>query len=218
MTRIIEDLCLAPGSLAADLGCGDGQNGARMLQCLGFRVHACELDPPKARRAATFAKVDVCDVRDWRPPEALDLVFCAELLEHLPEGDQPALLRNIRRWLRPGGYLVLTTPQRNSLVALVERAYTGLRRRGPYNWWDPTHVGVLRRGRLEALFAECGFCITRRVGCHVVPDLVRLPALHRTVHEGPLSALAFDLFYVLRPTPEVGTRVERSNAHARPRR
>lgn len=169
-----------------------------MLADLGCTVYGCELDPAKADLAGSFAEVDVCDVRRWKPPEPLDLILCAELLEHLPAPDQIELLRDMRSWLRPGGFLVLSTPQRNSSVALVERAYARIRRRGPYDWWDPTHVSVLRRTSLEGLFADAGFVVARRVGLHVVPELVPVPALHWTMHEGPLGVLGFDLVYVLR--------------------
>lgn len=197
LARIVGDLPAAEGKLAADLGCGAGQRGARVLAELGWTVYGCELDPAKAELAGSFGKIDVCDVRSWAPPEAVDLVLCAELLEHLPSDDQQPLLEEVRRWLRPGGHLVLSTPQRNSPVALVERAYSSLRHRGAYDWWDPTHVSVLRRSRLEALFARVGFVVKRRLGIHLVPELVPLPRLHRTVHEGPLGALGFDLIYVL---------------------
>lgn len=200
-TQLLEDLHLPRGAVAADLGCGDGQNGANVLQGMGCSVFACETDPAKAALAASFATVDVCDVRRWSPPEPLDLILCAELLEHLPPEDQPVLLRAMRRWLNPGGHVVLSTPQRHSPVAVAERAYGRLRRTGPYDWWDPTHLSVLGRRRLEGLLVESGFSIRRRVGIHLVPDLVPVPALHRTVHEGPLSVLGFDLVYVLAATP-----------------
>jgi 2-polyprenyl-3-methyl-5-hydroxy-6-metoxy-1,4-benzoquinol methylase len=168
-----------------------------MLAEAGFVVCACELDPAKAGRASSFAEVDLCDVREWSPPSPLDLALCAELIEHLPPDDQVALLRKIRTWLRPGGHLVLSTPQRNSSVALVERAYTRLRRRARYDWWDPTHTSVLSRTSLERLFRDEGFSVHRRIGLHVVPELVPIPSFHWTRHEGPVSRLAFDLVYVL---------------------
>jgi 2-polyprenyl-3-methyl-5-hydroxy-6-metoxy-1,4-benzoquinol methylase len=168
-----------------------------MLSELGLTVYGCELDEGKAELAGLFAKIDVCDVRQWSPPESLDLIVCSELLEHLPLADQISLLCRMRGWLRPGGYLVLSTPQRNSVVALVERGYARLRRGESYNWWDPTHVSVLRRKQLERLFTESGFIVRRRVGLHLVPELFRYSALHWTVHEGPLSVLGFDLIYVL---------------------
>ncbi len=160
-------------------------------------VYGCEMDAAKAHLAAAFANVDVCDVRRWIPPGPLDLILCAELLEHLPTHDQLPFMRSMRTWLKPGGYLVLSTPQRHSPVAIVERAYTRLRGKGDYDWWDPTHIGVLSRRELEGLFTTAGFNIKRRVGTHIVPELLPIPALHRTTHEGMLSAFGFDLAYLL---------------------
>lgn len=168
-----------------------------MLAESGFSVYGCEMDPAKAKLAAQFAEVAVCDIRDWTPPTSFDLIVCAELLEHLPPNDQVSLLANLRRWLRPGGRVILSTPQRNSSVALMERAYSVLRKRGRYNWWDPSHVNVLRRKDLERLISESGFTVNRRIGSHIVSELLPLPAFHWTVHEGPLSVLGFDLVYVL---------------------
>ncbi|MEO5678266.1 MAG: methyltransferase domain-containing protein [Acidimicrobiales bacterium] len=203
LTRLVSDLGVPSGAIAADVGCGDGQRGARTLADLGYVVHACELDAEKAGLASSFASVDACDARSWRPPEPLDLIVCLELLEHMPLADQRTFLSSMRRWLRPDGTLILSTPQRHSPVALAERLYTLLRRRGTYDWWDPTHVSVLRRKNLEALFLESGFVVKRRLGVHLVPALVPFPVLHWTVHEGLLSALGFDLIYVLKPGPAV---------------
>jgi 2-polyprenyl-3-methyl-5-hydroxy-6-metoxy-1,4-benzoquinol methylase len=197
LALVIDGLRLPRGAVSADLGCGDGQRGARALAERGLVVFGCEMDPDKAARAGAFAEIDVCDVRHWRPPEPLDLIVCAELLEHLPRDDQAQLLRDMRGWLRVGGHVVLSTPQRNSPVALVERAHTRARGTGPYDWWDPTHVGVRRRRQLERLFRASGFVIERRVGLHFVPQLSGLSALQWTRHEGRLGTLGFDLIYVL---------------------
>jgi 2-polyprenyl-3-methyl-5-hydroxy-6-metoxy-1,4-benzoquinol methylase len=169
-----------------------------MMAQLGLSVVACELDASKAELASSFGKIDVCDVREWLPPSSLDLILCAELIEHLPARDQARLMLKLRGWLSCGGHLVLSTPQRNSPVALAERAYTRLRRRGSYNWWDPTHVSVLSRRKLERLFIESGFTIRRRVGLHLMPEFLPFSALHWTVHEGHLGNFGFDLVYLLK--------------------
>lgn len=52
-------------------------------------------------------------------PESFDLVLCSEVIEHVPE---PArVLAGLRRVLRPGGTLVLTTPQARSTLELASK-------------------------------------------------------------------------------------------------
>jgi hypothetical protein len=89
-------------------------------------------------------------------------------------------------------------------VAWTERAFHVAGRRGPYDWWDPTHISVSTRRYWEQLFRAAQLDVTYRIGVHLVSDVVvkALPPLHRyqrTVHTGPVAALAFDLIYVLRP-------------------
>jgi 2-polyprenyl-3-methyl-5-hydroxy-6-metoxy-1,4-benzoquinol methylase len=51
------------------------------------------------------------------PPASFDLVLCSEVLEHIPGADR--VLGGIRRLLAPGGFLLLSTPQRHSLMELA---------------------------------------------------------------------------------------------------
>jgi 2-polyprenyl-3-methyl-5-hydroxy-6-metoxy-1,4-benzoquinol methylase len=74
--------------------------------------------------------VAVRDVeRDALPADAgaADIVLCSELIEHL-EGDVSHLLREARRVLRPGGALLLTTPNHAS----IEHRWALLRGRSVY--------------------------------------------------------------------------------------
>jgi len=50
---------------------------------------------------------------------SFDFILCSEVIEHL--ADSRAALRNMARLLRPGGTLLLSTPQRYSVVELVAR-------------------------------------------------------------------------------------------------
>jgi SAM-dependent methyltransferase len=60
------------------------------------------------------------DITDTRlAPDSFDLVLCSEVIEHL-RTSAPALA-GIHRLLRPGGYLVLSTPQRHSPLEVAGR-------------------------------------------------------------------------------------------------
>lgn len=149
---------------AADVGSGWGRI-VDHLRDLGWSVQGCELDPEKAAKAG----VDHADVRTWEPSGPFDLVSCIELIEHLPESDQALLLHRLRSWMSAGGVLVISSPQRHSPVAWWDRLEA--RRAGrTYDWWDPTHISVLRRRKLEGLLAETGFRVVSRVGVCFAPD------------------------------------------------
>lgn len=189
------------GGVAFDLGTGPGRI-VRMLTEEGFTVYGCELDPQRAVAAQQVqgAKIEVSNVLEWIPPGRADVVTCIELIEHLCLEDQQLLLERIRTWLAPGGVLILSTPQRHSVVSLIERTYSTLVRQ-QYMWWDHTHVSVLTRHHLEELMHASGFEIVKRVGYHIVPDLFasKLPVLKRLQHlpHGRLLRdLAFDQIYV----------------------
>ncbi|HMD48455.1 MAG TPA: methyltransferase domain-containing protein, partial [Bryobacteraceae bacterium] len=65
-------------------------------------------------------EIDLFDAERDRfpyPDESFDTVLCCELLEHLKE-DPMFMMGEINRILKPGGYLVLTTPNIGSLRAI----------------------------------------------------------------------------------------------------
>jgi SAM-dependent methyltransferase len=95
---------------ALDLGCGDGRLGAELdaAELTAADVSAVALG--RARRRLPHARlvelepdapVPLADAR-------FDLALCAETIEHVR--DVQLLLSELRRVLRPGGTLALTTP------------------------------------------------------------------------------------------------------------
>lgn len=196
---------------AIDLGSGGGEIVEWLIRS-GFEAHGCEVDPQRAAEAqrrnpaATIACADACG---WIPPARPSLVTCIELIEHLPRAEHHRFLDTIRQWLTPhGGTLVLSTPQRTSLVSIVDRLYCRWKGQ-PYCWWDPTHISVLKRRVLERDLVSAGFAIVDRVGVGLVPDVVtsHLGPLRRFVrdtgHRGVLGAVCFDLVYTCTVSPSV---------------
>ena len=101
---------LAPADRALDLGVGDGRVAAliKAAHLTGADVSQVALDRARGR----LPNADLVLVE---PDEALpfadnqfDLVTCIETLEHVR--DVQLALSEIRRVLRPGGRLALTTP------------------------------------------------------------------------------------------------------------
>ena len=60
------------------------------------------------------------DITDTKlAARSFDLVLCSEVIEHIP--DSSRALSSMHRLLRPGGLLVLSTPQRHSPLELAGR-------------------------------------------------------------------------------------------------
>jgi len=99
---------LAPGARVLDVGCGPGWEAAR-LRALGLR--ACGLDRSwgmLAEARAWGAPLLLGDMRALPLPDGVldGLWVCASFL-HIPKRDGPAVLREFRRALRPGGVLYI---------------------------------------------------------------------------------------------------------------
>ena len=138
---------------ALDLGCGDGRLSAeldaRELVCADVSAVALE----RARRRLAAARLLQLEPDAPLPlsDSEFDLVLCAETVEHVR--DLQLLLSELRRVLRPGGRLALTTPAHGRLTGLAV-LLTGFERR-----FDPLspHLRFFSARSLRRLLAELGF-------------------------------------------------------------
>jgi ubiquinone/menaquinone biosynthesis C-methylase UbiE len=146
------------GDRVLDLGAGDGAFAAALLDA-GAVVSGVDVAQEALRRAAARAPAaDLRLVADGDPlpfaEDAFDVVWAGEVLEHV--GDVVGLLAEVRRVLRWGGTLLVTTPRqdRATLLALAL---------GPARWadawFDPRadHLRFLGARTLRALLGGAGF-------------------------------------------------------------
>ncbi len=124
------------GSLL-DVGCGSGAFLQRMRQS-GWRVTGTEPDPNAAARLRdrlgfpVFSSVDEVEAR----PERFDLVTMSHVIEHVP--DPLRMLRQLAALLAPGGRLMVTTPNAQSLGArLFGPSWRGLEPPRHFNVFSP---------------------------------------------------------------------------------
>jgi len=102
---------LPPGAAVLDLGCGAGVPAtgwlAQRFAVTGVDFSAKQLE--LARRnapSASFIKADMTDLEF--APETFDAAVALHSIIHVPRAEHPALIGNIRRWLKPGGGFLAT--------------------------------------------------------------------------------------------------------------
>lgn len=83
------------------------------------------------------------DVVTWRADGVFDAIYTLDVLHHVPAGDVPALLGDLRSRLRPGGVLLIkevaNKPWLKMLFTLaLDRIMVGLRE--PIHYWEPQHL------------------------------------------------------------------------------
>jgi 2-polyprenyl-3-methyl-5-hydroxy-6-metoxy-1,4-benzoquinol methylase len=108
-------MCLQvyPGGNLLEIGCGAGAFLARMRD-LGWNVCGVDPDPVAvSSRRQTDLDIRCGTLEEMRfPADSFDVVTMNHVIEHVH--DPVRLLEECQRVLRPGGKLVLTTPNANS--------------------------------------------------------------------------------------------------------
>ena len=98
-------------SVALDAGCGRMSALAplkdRLDRLVGVDVHR---PPSPLPWLDAFQLADVCRDQAVFEPATFDLILSSFTVEHF--ADPPAAFRNLARWLRPGGTLVISTVNR----------------------------------------------------------------------------------------------------------
>jgi len=190
----------------ADLGCGDGDFVALLVEH-GHEALGVDRDPQMVAhvRSANLPVVEA-DVFDWLATEAetveraqapaWDGVFSAHLVEHLPYQQVLTLCADAWRILRPGGVIVLATPNVAALQAHLDGYYKHF---GHVTFYHPellrfllSHSGfeVLETGTNQHVPSTLFFPVLRQLNEHQV-ELDRIEAVsnlllpqHSTIAEG----------------------------------
>lgn len=173
-----------------EVGCARGATGKLLQERLGCKVTGVEQNPEVAAEASKHLfKVIVGDIESVSIFEKFDAIVATELFEHLLHPVE--FLVKMKALLRPGGVIVLTTPNVGHW-SIVEDILQGRWDYVPMGLLCYTHVRFFTRATLEDLIERAGFSsyeITAQTT--ELPERFSTLASNWTIDQENLKALGF---------------------------
>lgn len=146
---------LKPGMKVLDFGCGRGAFSQRLADA-GMTVDACDLDTDQIQ--ATVNKKIKLDLNKAAItdsiPEKYDVVIAMEIIEHLQNPWK--YLEDSLTILKPGGIVVLTTPNISNFVSRMRFLMRGSLTAFEKNDLSHGHITPLSFIQLENMFSSFG--------------------------------------------------------------
>ncbi len=158
-----------PAGPVLDVGCGRGEAlallrdqgiPARGIDSSARMVALCRERGLEAEEGDAFASLAAL------PEGSLAGVVSFHVIEHLPAGLLDRLVRLAYRALKPGGVLILETPNPLSMM-VAARSF----------WLDPTHQRPVHPESLKLTYELAGFDPVERLDLRPYPDSERLPEI-----------------------------------------
>jgi 2-polyprenyl-3-methyl-5-hydroxy-6-metoxy-1,4-benzoquinol methylase len=164
--RVAEGLLpeASQGLSVLEIGGGIGEFSRRML-ARGIRVTFVDLSEHNIEKAKGLGmpahRIDLNTGLPVLPENTFDGVVILEVIEHIVAAE--LLLREINRVLKPGGFLILSTP---NFAYFLNRLHILA---GKLSMDEGYHYRFFTRNSLETQLANAGFAIDRHA--HTVPAM-----------------------------------------------
>ncbi|MCW8091225.1 class I SAM-dependent methyltransferase [Alteromonas sp. ASW11-130] len=188
------------GKSAIDIGCGPGFFSS-VLSNKGWETTAIDTDFVNIESAKNHAYEthlgDALSLLPDLPESQYDLVLCLELIEHMPKPLGQNLLKEIIKVLKPGGGLIISTPNKFSPEGLGGY-YWGEKIRGHGKWtaWDSTHIHIYSSSEIIQLLKTSGFVVDRITGYYyegTLPVIGRWKLPLKKSTKFPLNQIGFNI-------------------------
>jgi len=149
-----------------DIGCFDGTLVSQLVP--DWDAYGVEGHKDAARRAnEKGVRTENRDIDKELPFESVffDCVIAAEIIEHVYDTDR--FLSEIRRVLKPGGLLVLSTPNIACLTNRVKLLFGKYPRYAEYRAGGAGHIRVYTSFAIRDQIRENGFTVLKFAGCNL---------------------------------------------------
>lgn len=142
-----------PDACAIDLGCGRGEF-LELLSTNGFNAEGVDLDKQMLLRAEKLGLNVICanalEYLKALPENSKVVISAMHLVEHIPFSSLQELVHNALRVLKPGGLLIMETPNPENITVGSCAFYT-----------DPTHNSPIPPNLLSFVPEYYGFKKTK---------------------------------------------------------
>ncbi|MGA9222050.1 MAG: methyltransferase domain-containing protein [Pseudomonas graminis] len=154
---------------ALDVGCGRGEWLETLVEN-GFNATGVDLDEGMLEacqaRHLPAEKADALLYLKAMPSDSLCVLTGFHIVEHIPFDDLKQLVAEANRVLKPGGLLILETPNAENLIVGTQNFYL-----------DPTHEKPIPHMLLEFLVSFSGFARSKLLRLQENPALVDSPTV-----------------------------------------
>ncbi|MBV8234549.1 MAG: methyltransferase domain-containing protein, partial [Acidimicrobiia bacterium] len=177
-----------------EFGCASGFV-SRVLRDRGCRVVGIEIDPEFASQAKEFCEdvlvgnAEEMDLESMLAGQVFDAAVFGDVLEHM--SDPLAMLRRVRQWLVPEGYVVASLPNVAHgavRLALLDGHFQYTRE----GLLDETHLRFFTLDTIKDLFHEAGFAVLETRRTHVGIFESEIPLDRANYDDGLLARIEAD--------------------------